>query len=102
MESAALTRKHSVGACAPQPLTAQAFSVHNHKQVELLVTWASVGRYELLATTLGPRGVTPMHLAALLPDQGAMAAALVGAPYGVLGAQELSSAEGKRIPSRRA
>lgn len=44
------------------------------------MTWASVGRYELLATTPGPYGVTPMHLAALLPDQGAMAAALVGAP----------------------
>ena len=44
------------------------------------MTWASVGRYELLATTPGPYGVTPMHLAALLPDNGAMAAALVGAP----------------------
>jgi hypothetical protein len=49
-------------------------------QVELLVTWACTGRYELLATTRGPRGVTPMHLAALLPDGGAVAAALIGAP----------------------
>lgn len=44
------------------------------------MTWASVGRYELLATTPGPNGVTPVHLAALLPDEGAVAAALVGAP----------------------
>ncbi|KAK9835951.1 hypothetical protein WJX81_000786 [Elliptochloris bilobata] len=45
--------------------------------VELLVTWASAGRYEMLATTPGPNGVTPIHLAALLPDDGAMAAMLV-------------------------
>ena len=51
-------------------------------QVERLITWASAGRYEMLATTAGPRGVTPMHLAALLPDGGAMAALLIGASGG--------------------
>lgn len=36
----------------------------------------------MLATTAGPHGVTPMHLAALLPDGGAMAALLIGASAG--------------------
>ena len=49
------------------------------------MTWASVGRYELLATTPGPNSVTPIHMAALLPDEGAVAATLVGAPQGSRG-----------------
>ncbi len=50
----------------------------NPSQVELLLGWASVGGYEWSVSVPGPRGLTPLHLAALLPD-GAIAKLLAGA-----------------------
>jgi hypothetical protein len=49
-------------------------------QVEMLLTWASAGGCELRAAAPGPHGLTPLHLAALLDDGGALAALLTGAP----------------------
>ncbi len=48
-------------------------------QVQLLLDWASTGGYEWSITVAGPRGITPLHLAALLPDRGAIAKLLTGA-----------------------
>jgi hypothetical protein len=48
------------------------------QQVQLLLDWASMGGYEWSITVAGPRGITPLHLAALLPDHGAIAKLLTG------------------------
>ena len=37
-------------------------------QVRLLLGWASAGGYEWSVNVPGPHGITPLHLAALLPD----------------------------------
>lgn len=47
-------------------------------QVQLLLDWASMGGFEWSVSVAGPRGITPLHLAALLPDHGAIAKLLTG------------------------
>jgi hypothetical protein len=47
-------------------------------QVEMIMQWASRLGYEFAASTPGPAGLTPLHLAVLLPDGGSMAALLTG------------------------
>lgn len=46
--------------------------------VGTLTAWAQRGGYEWCLTTPGPRGLTPLHLAALLPDNAAIATLLLG------------------------
>lgn len=45
----------------------------------MLLTWTSAGGCELRAAAPGPRGLTPLHLAAVLDDGGKLAALLTGA-----------------------
>lgn len=48
------------------------------RQVELLLGWASAGGYEWSVNVPGPNGISPLHLSALLPDDGAIAHLLTG------------------------
>jgi hypothetical protein len=50
-------------------------------QVEMLLEWASGGGCELRAACPGPRGLTPLHLAAVMDDAGRMATLLTGVPH---------------------
>jgi hypothetical protein len=45
----------------------------------MLLEWTSAGNCELFAGTPGPHGLTALHLAALLEDNGKLAALLTGA-----------------------
>lgn len=48
-------------------------------QVEMLLQWASADGCELRAACPGPKGLTPLHLAAVMDDTGKMATLLTGA-----------------------
>ena len=47
-------------------------------QVELLLEWSAEGGYNWSAAVPGPQGITPLHLAVLLRDGGALVEALTG------------------------
>lgn len=50
----------------------------NTELVEVLLEWACTEDYRFKIDAPGPRGVTPLHLAALIPDNGDMADLLTG------------------------
>lgn len=48
--------------------------------VTLILGWAEAEGAEFAADAPGPQGITPLHLAAIIPDGGAMADLLTGKP----------------------